>query len=151
MMKMKVFAWLLLFDRLNIKDLLKRHQWNVTEDSTCVLCHSHAYEDRVPLFFECKFSTRVWSYLQVEWIATEVDMQRILGLAKKHFGLPFFMEVLITACWNIWLIRNAKVFRQEQETFARWKGQFVHDMTLLQYRINAKHKDSLLKWIRSLP
>jgi hypothetical protein len=77
-------------------------------------------------------------------------MQSILKLAKKDFGLPFFMEVLITACWNIWLIRNAKVFRQEQE-IARWKSQFVHDMTLLQYRIKAKHKDSLLLWIRSLP
>jgi hypothetical protein len=101
MMKTKVFAWLLLSDRLNTKDLLKRRHWNVTEDYTCVLCHSHAYEDRVHLFFECKFSTRAWNYQQIEWSATEVDMQRILGHAKKHFGLPFFMEVLITACWNI--------------------------------------------------
>jgi hypothetical protein len=110
-MKLKVFAWLLLSDRLNTKDLLKRRHWNVTEDYTCHLCHSQVYEDRVHLFFDCKFSARVWNYLQITWSRDEVDMQRILTLAKKDFGLPFFMEVLITACWNICLIRNAKVFR----------------------------------------
>jgi hypothetical protein len=61
------------------------------------------------------------------------------------------MEVVVVACWNIWLIRNAKIFQNERAIFIRWKCKFVHDMTLLQYRIKQKYKVELLDWIESLP
>jgi hypothetical protein len=61
------------------------------------------------------------------------------------------MEVVITTCWNIWLIRNGRIFRLVNVSFTRWKAKFVHDMTWLQYRIKAKNKDSLIRWIKSLP
>jgi hypothetical protein len=64
-MKHKVFAWLLLSDRLNTRDLLKRRHWRVTEDEHCVLCPGRRYEDRIHLFFECNFSSRIWNYLQI--------------------------------------------------------------------------------------
>ncbi|KAK1594285.1 hypothetical protein QYE76_027246, partial [Lolium multiflorum] len=66
-MKIKVFAWLLLSDRLNTRDLLQRRNWNVTDDKHCELCLLKAYEDRVHLFFECNFSARIWTYLQIDW------------------------------------------------------------------------------------
>jgi REP element-mobilizing transposase RayT len=59
MMKTKVFAWLLLVDRLNTRDLLQRRHWNVTDDYRCELCPLHVYEDRIHLFFECNFSVRI--------------------------------------------------------------------------------------------
>lgn len=38
-MKIKVFAWLLFFDRLNTKDLLVRRHWRSDqENNLCVLC-----------------------------------------------------------------------------------------------------------------
>ena len=37
-MNYKVFAWLLLRDRLNTKDMLKRRHWNVAKNDHCVLC-----------------------------------------------------------------------------------------------------------------
>jgi hypothetical protein len=149
-MKTKVFAWLLLSDRLNTRDLLQRRNWHVSDDKHCELCPLRAYEDRVHLFFECNFSARIWTYLQIDWQPLG-DIQSIVHHARRNFRQPFFMEVLITACWNIWLIRNAKIFRRERSSFTKWKGQFIHDMTLLQYRIKAKYKDNLMSWIRSLP
>ena len=69
-MKIKVFAWLMLNDRLNTRDLLVRRHWRSTqEDNTCPLCFAHAYEDRDHLFFTCQFSTRVWNYLGIQWLA----------------------------------------------------------------------------------
>jgi hypothetical protein len=65
-MKHKVFAWLLLSDRLNTRDLLKRRHWKVTEDEHCVLCPGRIFEDRIHLFFECTFSSRIWNYLQID-------------------------------------------------------------------------------------
>jgi hypothetical protein len=149
-MKIKVFAWLLLSDRLNTRDLLKRRHWRVTDDVHCELCPGRNYEDRTHLFFECNFSTRIWNYLQITWQPKD-NMQDILAVAKRSFNKPFFMEVLMTACWNIWLIRNGKIFRNERPTFAKWKSKFVHDLTLLQYRIKEKNKKGLLDWINGLP
>ena len=63
-MNYKVFAWLLLRDRLNTKDMLKRRHWNVADNDHCVLCPLRTYEDRQHLFFTCNFSQRVWNYLQ---------------------------------------------------------------------------------------
>jgi hypothetical protein len=149
-MRTKVFAWLLLSDRLNTRDMLQRRHWRVTNDTHCELCLLDAYEDRSHLFFECNFSMRIWNYLQITWVSND-NLQAVVSAARRSFGHPFFMEVLITACWNIWLIRNAKIFRQERPTFAKWKCKFVHDLTLLQHRIKAKYKDRLLEWIAALP
>jgi hypothetical protein len=150
MMKLKVFAWLLLSDRLNTRDLLQRRHWNVTDDTHCELCPARSYEHRIHLFFECNFSVRVWNYLQVEWVPNN-DLQTIVEVARAHFAKPFFMEVLIVACWNIWLIKNGKIFNKERPSFTRWRCRFVHDISLLQYRIKDKHKKSLLDWVKALP
>ena len=91
-MKTKMFAWLLLSDRLNTRDMLKRRHWNVTEDTHCVLCAARAYEDRLHLFFGCNFSTRIWNYLQIDWSFHD-DMHPASVKAKRNFGQPFFMEV----------------------------------------------------------
>jgi hypothetical protein len=151
-MRTKTFAWLLLRDRLNTCDMLQRRHWNVVDATHCVLCPGRVHEDRVHLFFECYFSNRIWSYLQIDWSGNgSSDMQVLLDHARRSFGQPFFMEVLIMSCWHIWLIRNAAIFRGDRPTFARWKASFVHDMVLLQHRIKVKHRSSLLAWISSLP
>jgi hypothetical protein len=49
------------------------------------------------------------------------------------------------------LIRNGAIFRAETPTFTRWRGRFIHDISLLQYRIKAKYKQDLLDWVRALP
>jgi hypothetical protein len=61
------------------------------------------------------------------------------------------MEVLITACWHIWLIRNAAIFNNERPLFRRWKAGFTNDVSLLQYRVKKKFRDSLLSWLAALP
>ena len=63
-MKIKVFGWLLFFDRLNTKDMLVRRHWrSQAEDNLCVICNAYVHEDRSHLFFQCNFSSRVWNYL----------------------------------------------------------------------------------------
>jgi hypothetical protein len=44
-MTTKVFACLILKDRLNTRDMLQRRHWRVTDETTCVLCPLHAHED----------------------------------------------------------------------------------------------------------
>jgi hypothetical protein len=149
MMRTKFFAWLLLNDRVNTRDMLIRTHWNVTNDNHCVLCPSRSYEDRLHLFFNCNFSQRVWIYLQIDWSQAQ-DIQAAAFAARKDFGKPFFMEVVIIALWNIWKQRNGKIFRNERPSFSGWRSSFLHDMSLLMYRIKSKHLDDLIAWIGSL-
>jgi hypothetical protein len=79
------------------------------------------------------------------------DTQSAVAAAKKDFKKSFFMEVMILACWHIWKVQNGKIFRHERPTFAKWKCNFIHDISLLQHRIKSKHRDSLMAWIHSLP
>jgi hypothetical protein len=75
----------------------------------------------------------------------------LVSAVKRSFGQPFFMEVLIMSCWNIWLIRNGKIFKSERASFAKWRGKFIPDIFLLQHRIKVKYRQSLLDWVKALP
>ena len=108
MSKHKFFAWLVLHDRINCKDMMLRRKWKVTEDNDCVLCVSHGLETRNHLFFECLFSSRIWACLQIGWSAGSVSNS--MTTAKKHFKGPCFIEIAVLACWNIWKKRNNHIF-----------------------------------------
>jgi hypothetical protein len=116
LLKIKVFAWLLISDMLNTKDLIKRRHWNVTDEYHCILCSSHTYEDRIHLFFECVFSIRIWNYLQIDWSVGDTIEEKFIH-ARKEFGKPFFTEVVILALWHIWKQRNGLIFQHTRPSF----------------------------------
>lgn len=149
-LKIKVFAWMLIMDRLKTKDMLERRHWNITDEHNCILCPSHSREDRNHFFFQFNFSIRIWNYLQIYWHAGN-DMTDIAVKARKDFAKPFFAKVVFTAWWNIWITRNGKVFRNERPTLGRWRAGFIHDISLLAHRIKARYKDKLLRWVSNLP
>ena len=149
-MKIKVFAWMMIMDRLNTKDMVERRHWHIEDGTTCVLCHLQVREDMDHLFFNCLFSQRVCNFLQIDWSQGNT-MTEIVVNARRDFNKPFFAEVVFTACWNIWLIRNAKVVTHIRPSFNHWRRTFVHDMSLLSFRIKPRFKDSLVRWVTSLP
>jgi hypothetical protein len=61
---------------------------------------------------------RVWNYLQISWVSND-NVQVVVAKARRGFGKPFFMEVVMVACWNIWITRNGNFFRQEKPTFGK--------------------------------
>ena len=56
--RIKFFAWLVLVDRLNTKDMLRRRHCNIQDDDLCVLCPLRVVEDLDHLLFFCTFSRR---------------------------------------------------------------------------------------------
>jgi hypothetical protein len=115
--------------------MLRRRNWNVTNGYTCVLCHAHQIEDWIHLFFDCNFSRRIWSYLQVEWSQGDT-IEEMFFKARKEFAKSFFFEVVILACWHIWKQRNNKVFE--------------HIRPLHVHGVKDKHSDSFKLWFDSL-
>jgi hypothetical protein len=58
--KHKFFFWLLLMDRLNTRNLLKRKNRHL-DDYNCVLCNTNTEETCFHLFFTCPFSAACWN------------------------------------------------------------------------------------------
>jgi hypothetical protein len=146
--KHKFFAWLILHDRINTKDMLRRRHWQVTTDHTCVLCPTDALEDWSHLFFECTFSVRIWIYLQIDW--AQGSGPEMLKNTKRRFKGPCFVEIIILACWNIWKQRNNKIFKNIQPTFRNWREGFFSDVTLLKHRVKESTVPFLSSWLDNL-
>lgn len=75
--KLKVFAWLLLSDRLNTKNMLRRRHYvvgpNTGRTDDCVLCQHRCDETLEHLFFTCTFSKSCWDTIGMVWGAEIAD------------------------------------------------------------------------------
>jgi hypothetical protein len=147
--KHKFFAWLVLQDRINTKDMILRRHWHVIDNHNCILCHEITLEDWRHLFFNYTFSTRIWNYLQISWIPGS-HLASILA-AKKSFLGPCFIEIVILACWCIWKQRNGWIFKNIRPTFRGWKSSFVYEITLLRHRVKDCTASDLVSWLDRLP
>jgi hypothetical protein len=108
-MKHKVFAWLMLVDRLNTRDMLRRRHFNIGSVFSCLTCSSGMDETRNHLFFTCEFSAECWERLGVAW-DTSRSADDMISDAKQTWNKPLFMEMMILGAWNIWKIRNRAYF-----------------------------------------
>jgi hypothetical protein len=67
MPKIKFFAWLLLVDRLNTRDMLQRRNKHLEEGYLCALCPDLIQETSLHLFFECTSSAARWYATGIQW------------------------------------------------------------------------------------
>ena len=74
----------------------------------------------------------------------------VSSMQDQDYKHPFFFEVMLTAAWNIWILRNGRTFRGENATFAAWKCNFVHDIALLAHRLKVDIRAKLSAWVNSL-
>jgi hypothetical protein len=146
--KLRVFAWLLIMDRLNTKDIMNRKNWIINSDNYCVLCHTQELETRDHLFFECSYASACWTKIEIDWDCSLPISQRIQS-AKTMFAGPCFMEVFVCAAWNIWKDRNDLIFKTREANIARWNVRFQHDLQLHRYRIKHSLVQPLLDWIQT--
>ena len=65
-MKLKVFGWLLLSDRLNTRNMLKHRHYNIGNTFGCLLCPTCTDETVEHLFFECPFSLHCWAKIGMQ-------------------------------------------------------------------------------------
>ncbi|GJN24109.1 hypothetical protein PR202_gb11827 [Eleusine coracana subsp. coracana] len=97
--RLKFFFWLLLRDRINTRNLLRRKN-RTLESYSCALCDQNMEETLFHLFFECSFTQQCWLFLDIQW-STDLQPDAMLLQARQHFNSKIFREVLIIACWTI--------------------------------------------------
>lgn len=148
--KLKVFTWLLLMDRLNTKNILRRKNCTIEgNDYNCVLCNLRMEETSFHMFFECPFSSLCWQALNIHW-DFQLQFFPMIQKARDVFQAPFFMEVFIIATWTIWKQRNGLIFRQIRPSFQSWKNEFFKEISLQKHRFRASLDLSFSAWFSSL-
>jgi hypothetical protein len=107
--RVKFFAWLILLERLNMKSMLARRNFNVQPNCLCVLCNDGVEETIDHLFFECDFTKKCWDKFGIQWVNDD-DIHRKIERSSQLAGPPFFMEIFLIAAWELWKIRNRLFF-----------------------------------------
>jgi len=100
MPKIKFFTWLLLMDRLNTRDVLRRRKKFEEEGYSCALWHEHVQETVFHLFFGCQSSVTRWFAIGIQW-HNSGDVCQMIVHQKSLFRGRFFMDLFMLPAWNI--------------------------------------------------
>lgn len=130
--RQKFTFWLLLKDRLNTRNILRRKR-RFLDDYSCPLCMAAVEETSHHLFFTCSFSQWCWRLLNIQWHMNMEIKERIIQ-GHREFRSIIFREVLLVAIWAIW-------------THRRWKKIFRDELSLIVHRAKLSLKLLLYSWL----
>jgi hypothetical protein len=54
---------------------------------------------------------------------------------KDLLKLPFSMDIVILASWSIWIIRNNKIFKNQEARWSSWKAIYVNELRMLAFKM----------------
>jgi hypothetical protein len=134
--KHKFFFWLLLHDRLNTRNLLRRKNCQL-QAYNCATLQCSQEETLAHLFWSCSFAQQCWSFICPQFSNQQSIMEALYDV-KEKLNLPFAVEIIMIASWSIWIIRNRKIFEGQTPTFQAWKLVFKQEINLLSFRMKKK-------------
>ena len=146
--KIKFFSWLLLNDRLNMRNMLRRRKF-LEEGYNCALCQDGVEETVEHLFFYCSAAVCRWFSLGISWNAEASPVHKI-HYAKLEFSQPFFMEIFMIGAWCLWNERNDFIFNNKSPSLATWKSSFKATVKGHLVRIKQNLHQSILNWLEAL-
>jgi hypothetical protein len=147
--KMKFFCWLVLSDRLNTRNMLRRRKFNISTGYECLLCDNPPEETIEHLIFTCPFSTECWDKIGFVW-NTHGNRLDFVQNERDIWDKPMFMEIFIIAAWNIWKERNNLFFNKVTPSRDSWLARFKIEFGLLKYRTKEKLHPFINTFISSL-
>ncbi|KAL9671148.1 hypothetical protein QQ045_008714 [Rhodiola kirilowii] len=119
-------------------------QWGFIGARTCVLC-KEADESRDHLFFMCRLSRLVWTealhFLKEEQAPTrwELLIPWFRGLPQKRLKTKLLAAACTRVMNVIWLARNAKIFKDEDDSLI---GLIRDTLWYLKLKIGAIKKEA---------
>ncbi|XP_073354904.1 uncharacterized protein [Aegilops tauschii subsp. strangulata] len=129
--KFKVFRWLPMVDRMNTRNKLKRHHYNIQNNNyACLLCNQPPEETVEHLFFHCPFSVQCWAKLGITWPSYD-NRLRLIHAGKQQWSQPLFLDIFMLSAWSIWKERNNEHFRRVPHSFSSWLACFKSLVELL--------------------
>jgi hypothetical protein len=116
------------------------------DDYNCVFCSLNVEEDLLHLLFHCPFAMACWYSLHV-FVPNSVNIAVILESLKDQLHVPFFMEIIVTMCWAIWMMRNDIIFRNLAHSVQRCKNVFKTEFALVILRAKASLHPYIDQWL----
>ena len=114
----------------------------------CVCCNSSIEESLSHLFFTCHFAQSCWLRLNI--ILVESEPLPALEEIREQINHRFYMDIIITFYWSLWMQRNDFIFRGLQPTPDRCIQHFKKEFGLVILRAKTRHKASMLQWLEGL-
>lgn len=148
--KIKFFAWLLLNDRLNTRNILRRRKKFLEEGYNCALCQDGVEETFNHLFFECPAAMSRWCSLGITWIDDPSRHQRLYA-AIQSFGRPFFfVEIFLIGAWCLWKERNDYIFNNKAPSLTSWKNAFKAEVRTHLIRVKQSLHQPILRFLEPI-
>jgi hypothetical protein len=135
----QILFWLLLLDRLNTRNLLRRKNFNLPSYN-CELPGCSEEESLEHLFQTCPFANKCWDSVCPQRCRNLSIIDSIKDI-KDKLQVPFSMEIIILASWSIWIVRINNVFNNQRPRFACWKAIYKEELRLLKHKIRNKFRD----------
>jgi hypothetical protein len=129
-LKLKFFWWLVLVDRLNTRNMLRRRNYKINSSYNCLMCPSPPEETIEHMIFHCDFSRSCWNKLKMVW-SQHGNRLDIIEHGRATWKDPLYMEVTIVASWSIWKERNNKLFNGIDPDIDSWTRRFKQEFALL--------------------
>ena len=98
---------------------------------------------------DCPFAAACWQRLDFQWASIQNISERVLNLMVTT-GIPFFMEIFIFAAWELWKLRNSKIFYQGRPTVSLWFRNFKSQVLLQLVRVREDQRPCIIQWLESL-
>ena len=147
--RIKFFGWLLLVDRLNTRNMVRRRHFHLDSGNACAMCNTSAEEDIFHLFFNCTFATSCWQKLRLRWPNT-YDLHEKIAFGRRNSLHGFFMEIFLVASWELWNLRNDKIFNGAPVSTGIWVCKFKKQVKLQLLRVKESFHPQIVQWLDSI-
>ena len=144
--RVKFFAWLVLVDRLNTKTMLRRRHLDVQGTDICVMGDSGEEETIDHLLFECTFAKECWATIHINWDTSLPLLDRYTQARGAH-NIPFFTEATLIAAWELWKVRNDKIFQRRDPAPTIWLSNFKNQCKLQFVRFKDDLRSTFCVWL----
>jgi hypothetical protein len=99
------------------------------------------------LFWSCPFAQQCWAVVCPQVISHQQSVLEAFYDIKDTLNLPFVLEIIMLAAWGIWIIRNMKIFEDQNPSISAWKIVFKQELHLLSYRMKKKCHAPFTAWL----
>ena len=145
MLRYKIFLWLLLHDRVNVRNLLARKHFHLP-NYNCELCNCSCEETSLHLIWDCPFALQCWDSI-VPSKVRGINAFDEINLLSIHLPKQFAMSIITMGCWHIWMQRNSKIFKAQNPSVQGWRKLLKDDLKLMILRTKEKHREAFSGWI----
>jgi hypothetical protein len=110
------------------------------------MCNMRVNETIEHLFFSCPLSIQCWNRIEVHWDLT-LNIEDRIYQARQDNNLDFFLEMTLLAAWELWKLRNDKIFNRGNHSIARWFSNFQNQCYKHLVRFKADLRSTFRPWL----